>query len=170
MKGINPFYFYIGMALILALIVFILLITKSILLFILLAFGSLVGITLILIHISRKILKIDKGRLKKEVKGIFGNRVYKILGLMLVLGYAGFIYFFRTFYNGAVLFFIFIAAFTISEFYKTYKIITYEKGILIEGIAFYSWEEIEKTTNKDKNQTILKIKGIPKEIIINEII
>lgn len=150
MKGINPFYFYIGMALILASIVSILLITKSILLFILLAFGSLVGITLILIYISRKILKIDKGRLKKEVKRIFGNRVYKILRLMLVLGYAGFIYFSGTFYNSAVLFFIFIVAFTISEFYKTYRIRIYEKGILIEGIAFYSWEEIEKQLIRTK--------------------
>ena len=38
--------------------------------------------------------------------------------------------------------------------------------MVFDGIAYYDWSEIDEIKNGDK--TILKIKNIPKEIVINE--
>jgi hypothetical protein len=42
----------------------------------------------------------------------------------------------------------------------------YEKGIVIDGIAYYEWGEVNKINNGDL--TVLKIKNIPKEIIVQQ--
>ncbi|ADC70044.1 conserved hypothetical protein [Methanocaldococcus sp. FS406-22] len=170
MRGINPFYFYIVPIPLIIFIIVSITIFKSIFLPISIVFGSLLVITLILMHNQKKLLKVDKGTFKKEVKGKMGSWIYFIFGLVLILIFTYVAYFFRVPYANYLMFLILATGLVISELHRTLHIKIYEKGILIEGMAFCSWEEIEKVVDENKNITILKIKGIPKKITINEII
>jgi hypothetical protein len=56
--------------------------------------------------------------------------------------------------------------FLIANLKQTHHISIYENGVVIDGLAFYDWREIEK--KETDNKLILKIKGIPKEITLDK--
>lgn len=116
-------------------------------------------ILIVLYYNWKKISKINKGKIIKSVKGKIGNSYYLLVGLLLA-GIGGYL----TIKISWAMAFIIGLGFIISYFHQSYNITIYEKGILFDGISYYTWNEIDKISKGGK--TLFKIKNIPKEIVI----
>jgi len=162
MKGINPLYFkLINTATILLILVPLMLHTvdfkTAIFVAILLGAIILIGIY----YNWKKISEIDKGDIVKSVKGKIGSWHYFLVGLLLA-GVGGYLIIaINSWIIGAL---IILLGYIIYNFNHTYNITIYEKGAVFDGLAYYTWDEINKIDKGSKLS--FKIKNIPKEIVI----
>jgi hypothetical protein len=167
MKGINPFYFYITKSIIAGSIFLLFIIGKMDITYLITSIVLLLIVMLILIsHERKEILKIDKGKPIKSTKGKIGSWHYLLVGMVVIFGGFLIIVIYPSCGNIWTMAFILLLGLIISDLNQTHYITIYENGMVFDGIAYYDWSEIDEIKNGDK--TILKIKNIPKEIIINE--
>ncbi len=167
MKGINPLYFNIIKSATILLIL-VPLILHSIEFKTAVIIAVVLGLILMaIIYINwKKISKIDKGKVIKSVKGKIGSWHYFLAGLLFILVGLYVIGFLNTEYTRYLMAIVLLIGFTLSNFNQSYNITFYENGIVLDGLAFYTWDEINKLNKKGK--TMFKIKNIPKEIVIME--
>ncbi|MFU8652643.1 hypothetical protein [Methanotorris formicicus] len=116
----------------------------------------------------KSIKKMDKGNFLKEMEVKFYDSKIRIIWVVLLI-----LFFVLTkiYVSPDNLFSVLICSGIVALEIGIYIILTqelkievYEKGILVNGIKFYSWKEL-KIKEKD-GKRILKIPYIPKEITI----
>ena len=166
MKGINPF--------ILSLVILISLIILFTALYFLMG-SSIVLLTAIILVMSAigysysfiKVEVMSKGKLiykpKSKIRKVYYDSILIILlNVLLILSYKGII---PT---------LLIAIIIVSDFifclgyYAIWKppIKAYEKGIVLGNTAFYNWDELN--INEEGDKINIKIKYIPKEIVLDK--
>ncbi|EHP84332.1 hypothetical protein [Methanotorris formicicus] len=167
MKGLSPFYlelYYILTAIIVFGIVdyFRLRWIPYILIFGVIA----IGLVIFMLQITKKfLLNVDKGKLLKRTVGNSGDWGDVVVGLAVVVFFEFILYVMHYPYNGIINLGI-LAMGLLIGYTNTYDLEIYEKGIVVNGIAYYQWDEIK---TKYGNKTILKIKNIPKKIVIGDL-
>jgi len=172
MKGINPLYLEICYVISAISIFWILEHFKLRWIPYLLIFWAIIlSLIYIVLKINKKIIlsKIDRGNPIESIKGCSIDWKNILLAFAFVVFLEFILYIIHVPYNGVIDVGI-VAIGILIGLHNSYNLEIYEKGILIDGMAYYTWNEIKKITDKDKNQTILKIKGAPKNIVINKII
>ncbi|XRO76332.1 hypothetical protein ACO3VM_05975 [Methanocaldococcus sp. 10A] len=170
MRGINPYYLYlIGNGFVFTLIV----ISMQLLgmLRVIYVIGIVFGIAIIYLAIIfysySKVRKINTGKLIYRGTIKIGNWHHILFGLVFVLLGIFIIYYFVKGMMAIILSsFILFLGFLISNLKQTHYLSIYENGVVVDGIAFYNYGEIEK--KETNNKLILKIKGIPKEIVLEK--
>ncbi|EHP87235.1 hypothetical protein [Methanotorris formicicus] len=166
---INPYYFYlIGNSTLFG--VMFLLLGFADRLNLMFQIGLVFGLGIVFIvpilYACFKVKKIDLGKFVGRGKTKIGDWHYVLVGMSFILIGISIVYYFaygillRHILSSLVLF----LGFLIANLKQTHYISIYEKGVVVDGIAFYSWDEVYKKEDGDK--TILKIKGIPKKLIL----
>ena len=170
MKGINPYYLYaVGSSFLLAVMFFLLAIVgkSSPIYSIGIIFGVFAIYFVIMQYTSSKLRKINTGRLIYRGTVKIGGWHHILLGLIFILvGFLIVYYFAKGGISIILASFILFFGFLIANLKQTHNISIYENGVVIDGIAFYDWREVEK--KETDNKLILKIKGIPKEIALDK--
>ena len=171
MRGINPYCLYlVGNSLVFTLIFVSMQLFKMMNL--IYVIGIVLGIAIVYLAIMfyaySKIRKINKGKLIYRGTIKIGNWYHILFGLVFIfLGFFIIYYFVKGRITSIILSsFILFLGFLISNLKQTHYLSIYENGVVIDGIAFYNNEEIEKKETNDK--LILKIRGIPKEIVLDK--
>jgi len=172
---LNPYYAYIlGNSIIFAVIYCLLGFIEK------LNFACLVGIitgifilyTVPVYYSYKKTKKIDKGRFIFRTKAKIGSWIYTLSGLVFIAVGAYIVYYYVCYFiNDFILIhiltsFILFLGFIISNLKQTHYISIYENGVVVDGFAFYDWKDVKK--EEIDNKLILKIRGIPKEIILDK--
>ena len=171
MKGINPYYLYtVGSSFLLAVMFFLLTIVGKLspIHLIGIIFGLFIVYFALMQYTSSKLRKINTGRLIYRGTVKVGGWHHIVLGLVFI--FVGFliVYYFTKGGMVSVILasFILFFGFLIANLKQTHHISIYENGVVIDGLAFYDWREVEK--KETDNKLILKIKGIPKEITLDK--
>ena len=171
MKGINPYYLYaVGSSFLLAVMFFLLTIVGELspIHLIGIIFGLFIVYFALMQYTSSKLRKINTGRLIYRGVVKIGGWHHILLGLIFILVGFLIVYYFTKGGLASVILasFILFFGFLIVNLKQTHHISIYENGVVIDGLAFYDWREVEK--KETDNKLILKIKGIPKEITLDK--
>ncbi len=170
MKGINPYYLYligntIGVSfIIISVQLFGLL---NVIYVIGIVFGVIIIYLAIIFYAYSKIKKMNTGKLIYRGTIKIGNKYYVLYGfIFVILGVIIVYYFIKGVIENIVYLFILFLGLLIANLRQTHYLSIYENGVVIDGIAYYNNEEIEK--KETNNNLILKIKGFPKEICLEK--
>ena len=136
-------------------------------------FVLLIPILVIIGQLRSMVDKSNKGNFLYEVKYNSTNSKYIIMGVLVAifsvfLEYGLVKYGLITYADKFVVHFsiiMIIALFMLSYGIKHVHLKFYEKGMVYNNIAFYNWDEVELTKNKDAVK--LRIKESSEEILIN---
>ena len=149
MRGLNPYYFYsIGSGTLFVVMFFLLGVAEK--LGLIYQIGIFCGLFIIFIvpilYAHSNIKKIDAGKFINRGKAKIGGWYYVLVGMSFIFIGISIVYYFvdDVLLCRVLSSLLLFLGFLIANIKQTHYISIYEKGVVVDGIAFYSWDEVEK--------------------------